>query len=151
MQTPFSLLLSMFSLAWARAAHMLPHMLPHARESKYAANSMLFRWPHAPQPVTIASIYRAGRRVSKQSALALLMSTRHCQATRQVSPNFPYRGTGPEVWRQTNGRITHFVSSMGTTGTIMGTRRYLKELNPNVTVVGLQPSAGSSIAGEPVA
>ncbi|MCL4103997.1 UNVERIFIED_CONTAM: hypothetical protein GTU68_034859 [Idotea baltica] len=55
--------------------------------------------------------------------------------------------TGPEIWRQTNGTITHFVSSMGTTGTIMGTSSYLKGENPNVQIVGLQPLEGSSIPG----
>ena len=58
-----------------------------------------------------------------------------------------YRGTGPELWAQTRGRITHFVSSMGTTGTIMGTSRYLKERNPDVRIVGVQPEDGSSIPG----
>ena len=58
-----------------------------------------------------------------------------------------YRTTGPEIWRDTNGQITHFVSSMGTTGTIMGVSRYLKEQNPNVQIVGCQPTDGSSIPG----
>lgn len=58
-----------------------------------------------------------------------------------------YRTTGPEIWRDTNGKITHFVSSMGTTGTIMGTSRYLKEQNPDVQIVGCQPTDGSSIPG----
>ena len=58
-----------------------------------------------------------------------------------------YRTTGPEIWRDTAGKITHFVSSMGTTGTIMGTSRYLKEQNPNVQIVGCQPTDGSSIPG----
>jgi len=58
-----------------------------------------------------------------------------------------YRTTGPEIWRDTAGQITHFVSSMGTTGTIMGTSRYLKEQNPNVQIVGCQPTEGSSIPG----
>jgi len=58
-----------------------------------------------------------------------------------------YHGTGPEVYRQTNGNITHFVSSMGTTGTIMGTSRYLKGVKPEVQIVGLQPAEGASIAG----
>ena len=55
--------------------------------------------------------------------------------------------TGPEIWRQTQGTITHFVSSMGTTGTIMGVSRYLKEQNDNVQIVGLQPMEGSAIPG----
>ena len=58
-----------------------------------------------------------------------------------------YHTTGPEIWRDTNGEITHFVSSMGTTGTIMGTSRYLKEQNPDVRVVGCQPTDGASIPG----
>ncbi|WP_461082865.1 cysteine synthase CysM [Spirosoma flavus] len=58
-----------------------------------------------------------------------------------------YRTTGPEIWRDTSGTITHFVSSMGTTGTIMGTSRFLKEQNPDVQIVGCQPTDGSSIPG----
>ncbi|EPF70049.1 cysteine synthase CysM [Acinetobacter rudis] len=58
-----------------------------------------------------------------------------------------YLTTGPEIWQQTAGKITHFVSSMGTTGTIMGVSKYLKEQNPDIQVVGLQPEDGSSIAG----
>ncbi len=58
-----------------------------------------------------------------------------------------YRGTGPEIWRDTQGQVTHFVSSMGTTGTIMGTSRYLKEQSPEVRIVGVQPTEGSSIPG----
>ena len=56
-------------------------------------------------------------------------------------------GTGPEIWRQTEGTVTHFVSSMGTTGTIMGCSAYLKEQNPNIEIIGLQPVEGSSIPG----
>jgi cysteine synthase B len=58
-----------------------------------------------------------------------------------------YRTTGPEIWRDTDGQITHFVSSMGTTGTIMGTSRYLKEKNSSIQIVGCQPTDGSSIPG----
>lgn len=63
------------------------------------------------------------------------------------NPEAHYSGTGPEIWRQTEGRITHFVSSMGTTGTIMGVSRYLKEKNPSIEIVGLQPDDCSSIPG----
>lgn len=58
-----------------------------------------------------------------------------------------YETTGPEIWRDTDGQVTHFVSSMGTTGTIMGVSRYLKEQNPQVQIVGAQPTEGSSIPG----
>ena len=63
------------------------------------------------------------------------------------NPLAHYRTTGPEIWAQTAGRVTHFVSAMGTTGTITGTSRFLKEKNPNVRVVGLQPAEGSRIPG----
>jgi cysteine synthase B len=63
------------------------------------------------------------------------------------NPLAHYEGTGPEIWRDTGGTVTHFVSSMGTTGTIMGTSRYLKEVNPAIEIVGVTPSEGSSIPG----
>jgi len=63
------------------------------------------------------------------------------------NPLAHYETTGPEIWRDTEGRITHFVSAMGTTGTIMGVSRYLKEQNENVRIVGAQPEEGSSIPG----
>jgi cysteine synthase B len=63
------------------------------------------------------------------------------------NPLAHYRGTGPEIWRDTGGRVTHFVSAMGTTGTIMGVSRYLKERNPAVAIVGAQPADGASIPG----
>lgn len=58
-----------------------------------------------------------------------------------------YKTTGPEIWRDTDGKVTHFVSAMGTTGTIMGVSRYLKEMNPAIQIVGTQPTDGSSIPG----
>ncbi len=63
------------------------------------------------------------------------------------NPLAHYEATGPEIWQQTQGRVTHFVSSMGTTGTIMGVSRYLKEQNPAVCIVGCQPEPGSQIPG----
>jgi cysteine synthase B len=63
------------------------------------------------------------------------------------NPLSHYEGTGPEIWRDTGGRITHFVSSMGTTGTIMGCSRFFKEKNPKIQVIGCQPSEGSQIPG----
>ena len=63
------------------------------------------------------------------------------------NPEAHYASTGPEIWQQTGGNITHFISSMGTTGTIMGCSRYLKEQNPEIQIVGLQPMEGSAIPG----
>lgn len=63
------------------------------------------------------------------------------------NPLAHYKTTGPELWQQTGGEISHFVSSMGTTGTIMGVSAYLKEMNPSIQIIGLQPKEGSSIPG----
>ena len=69
------------------------------------------------------------------------------QFANRDNPQAHYEGTGPEIWRDTEGTVTHFVSAMGTTGTIMGTARYLKERNPAIRIVGVQPTEGSSIPG----
>ncbi|MCX7149303.1 MAG: cysteine synthase CysM [Rhodocyclales bacterium] len=69
------------------------------------------------------------------------------QFANQDNPLAHYEGTGPEIWRDTGGRITHFVSSMGTTGTIMGCSRYFKEQNPSIRIIGCQPEEGSQIPG----
>jgi cysteine synthase B len=63
------------------------------------------------------------------------------------NPLAHYTGTGPEIWRDTGGKITHFVATMGTTGTIMGCSRFLKEKNPAIQVIGVQPAAGASVPG----
>ena len=63
------------------------------------------------------------------------------------NPLAHYRGTGPEIWRDTQGKVTHFVSSMGTTGTIMGVSRYLKEKNKNIRIIGVHPKEGAQIPG----
>lgn len=69
------------------------------------------------------------------------------QFSNSDNPEAHYLTTGPEIWQETGGRITHFVSSMGTTGTIMGCSRYLKEQNPDIEIVGLQPISGAQIPG----
>lgn len=69
------------------------------------------------------------------------------QFSNMDNPQAHYEGTGPEIWRDTQGKITHFVSSMGTTGTIMGTSRFLKEQNPSIQIIGVQPEEGSRIPG----
>jgi cysteine synthase B len=73
--------------------------------------------------------------------------TRLDQFSNPDNPAAHYEGTGPEIWRDTQGQVTHFVSSMGTTGTIMGTGRFLKERSPAIQIVGVQPEEGSSIPG----
>src|SRR5438477_742231 len=69
------------------------------------------------------------------------------QCSNPANPPVLYESTGPEIWRDTDGRITHFVSSMGTTGTIMGCSRYLKEKNRSIQIIGCQPEDGSQIPG----
>jgi cysteine synthase B len=69
------------------------------------------------------------------------------QFANPANPLAHYRGTGPEIWRDTGGRITHFISAMGTTGTIMGVSRFLKEKNDRIVIIGAQPAEGSSIPG----
>lgn len=63
------------------------------------------------------------------------------------NPLAHYEGTGPEIWRDTEGKVSHFIASMGTTGTIMGTSRFLKEQNPNIQIIGVQPEDGAQIPG----
>ena len=69
------------------------------------------------------------------------------QFANQANVNAHFNSTGPEIWRDTDGKITHFVASMGTTGTIVGTAKYLKSMNPNIKIIGVQPEEGASIAG----
>ena len=87
---------------------------------------------------------------SRELASEMAMSGEYFQLDQFANPDnwaAHYRTTGPEIWRDTRGEITHFVSSMGTTGTIMGVSRYLKEQNPGITIVGVQPAAGAKIPG----
>ena len=69
------------------------------------------------------------------------------QFSNQANVNAHFNSTGPEIWKDTDGKITHFVASMGTTGTIVGTAKYLKSMNPNIKIIGVQPEEGASIAG----
>ncbi len=69
------------------------------------------------------------------------------QFNNEDNPDSHYTGTGPEIWRDTDGKVTHFVSAMGTTGTIMGVSRFLKEKNSDIQIIGVQPEEGASIPG----
>jgi cysteine synthase B len=91
-----------------------------------------------------------GMELARDVAVRLRDERRAVILDQFANPDNPlahYEGTGPEIWQQTDGRVTHFVSSMGTTGTIMGVSRYLKEMNPAVCIVGCQPADGSQIPG----
>ncbi|WP_028455388.1 cysteine synthase CysM [Chitinilyticum litopenaei] len=91
-----------------------------------------------------------GMEVARDLAGQMMQEGRGLVLDQFANPDNPlahYETTGPEIWRDTAGKITHFVSSMGTTGTIMGTRRFLKEQNPAVQVIGVQPCDGASIPG----
>ena len=91
-----------------------------------------------------------GMELARDVAVRLRDERRGVILDQFANPDNPlahYEGTGPEIWQQTEGRVTHFVSSMGTTGTIMGVSRYLKEVNPAITIVGCQPEDGSQIPG----
>jgi cysteine synthase B len=88
-----------------------------------------------------ASIDYARNKVEKEGYVML------DQFGNQNNPNMHYKTTGPEIFRDTNGEVTHFVSAMGTTGTIMGVSRYLKEQSPNIQIIGAQPADGAKIPG----
>lgn len=98
-----------------------------------------------------AEVLRAeGIEEARRQARAMAESGSHRMLDQFGNPDnwrMHYQTTGPEVWRDTEGRVTHFVSAMGTTGTIMGTSRFLKERNPSIQIVGTQPRAGSRIPG----
>ena len=91
-----------------------------------------------------------GMEATRDLALQLQAEGRGIVLDQFGNPDNPlahYESTGPEIWRDTDGRVTHFVSSMGTTGTIMGVSRYLKECNPAIEIVGVQPADGAQIPG----
>jgi cysteine synthase B len=88
--------------------------------------------------------------LARDTAVALRDAGRGIILDQFANPDNPlahYEGTAPEIWRDTDGRLTHFISSMGTTGTIMGCSRYFKEQNPNVQIIGVQPETGAQIPG----
>ena len=88
--------------------------------------------------------------LARDTAVALRDAGRGIILDQFANPDNPlahYEGTAPEIWRDTDGRLMHFISSMGTTGTIMGCSRYFKEQNPNVQIIGVQPETGAQIPG----
>ncbi|TXB62954.1 cysteine synthase CysM [Phaeodactylibacter luteus] len=100
--------------------------------------------------VILTPASKGGIEYSRQAAEEMAAQGGHFMLNQFANPDnwgAHYRTTGPEIWRDTKGQITHFVSSMGTTGTIMGTSRFLKAQNPAVQSVGVQPTDGSSIPG----
>ncbi|WP_047392109.1 cysteine synthase CysM [Chitinibacter sp. ZOR0017] len=95
-------------------------------------------------------ILTEGMEAARDQAEAMVAAGQGLLLDQFANPDNPlahYETTGPEIWRDTAGMVTHFVSSMGTTGTIMGTRRYLKEQNPAIQIVGVQPCDGAQIPG----
>ncbi len=93
---------------------------------------------------------KGGMEMARDVADRMVAEGRGIMLDQFANPDNPlahYEGTGPEIWRDTEGKITHFVSSMGTTGTIMGCSRFFKEKNPKIEIVGCQPEEGSQIPG----
>ena len=93
---------------------------------------------------------KGGMEAARDLAEKMVRENKGIMLDQFANPDNPlahYQGTGPEIWRDTGGRITHFVSSMGTTGTIMGCARFFKEKNPEIEIVGCQPEEGSQIPG----
>ncbi|MGH9578780.1 MAG: pyridoxal-phosphate dependent enzyme, partial [Terriglobales bacterium] len=93
---------------------------------------------------------KGGMEAARDLAEKMVRERKGVMLDQFANPDNPlshYEGTGPEIWRDTGGRITHFVSSMGTTGTIMGCSRFFKEKNPAVRIIGCQPEEGSLIPG----
>src|SRR3954467_11656775 len=91
-----------------------------------------------------------GMETARDLAVRMVAEGKGVMLDQFANPDNPvahYEGTGPEIWRDTGGKVSHFVSSMGTTGTIMGVSRFLKEKNPAIAVIGCQPEEGSQIAG----
>lgn len=118
---------------------MPEHMSVERRAAMQAYGAEIILTPAAGSMETAIDLAREMEREGRGKVLD--------QFSNPDNPRAHYEGTGPEIWRATEGRVTHFVSSMGTTGTIMGTSRFLKEKNPGVQIVGVQPEAGACIPG----
>ena len=119
-----------------RAAFCMPDKVSSEKVNLLKAfGAEVFLSPTAVEPEHPDSYYSVAKRISSERPGAVLMNQYHNPA----NPEAHYRSTGPELWRQTGGRITHFVAGMGTGGTISGTGRYLKEHNPKVQVIGADP------------
>ena len=119
-----------------RAAFCMPDKVSSEKVNLLKAfGAEVFLSPTAVEPEHPDSYYSVAKRISSERPGAVLMNQYHNPS----NPEAHYRSTGPELWRQTGGRITHFVAGMGTGGTISGTGRYLKEHNPKVQVIGADP------------
>ncbi len=98
----------------------------------------------------VLTAQKGGMEMARDVADKMVAEGKGIMLDQFANPDNPlahYEGTGPEIWRDTDGKITHFVSSMGTTGTIMGCSRYFKEQNPKIEIIGCQPEEGSQIPG----
>ncbi|RZU45267.1 cysteine synthase [Fluviicoccus keumensis] len=118
---------------------MPDHMSQERKDAMIAYGATLIEVPHA-----------SGMEGARDLALRMQAEGQGIVLNQFGNPDNPlahYESTGPEIWRDTHGSVTHFISSMGTTGTIMGVSRFLKEQNPDVRIVGLQPGDGAQIAG----
>lgn len=118
---------------------MPEHLSVERRQSMAAYGAQIILTPQAGGMETARDLAEKMQREGKGVILD--------QFANADNPLAHFEGTGPEIWRDTDGRVTHFVSAMGTTGTIMGVSAYLKEQNPDVQVIGVQPEEGSQIPG----
>jgi cysteine synthase B len=118
---------------------MPEHLSAERRQTMHAFGAQIILTPQ-----------KGGMEAARDLAEKMVKEGKGTMLDQFANPDNPlshYETTGPEIWRDTEGRITHFVSSMGTTGTIMGCSRFLKEQNPKVQIVGCQPAEGSQIPG----
>ena len=128
---------------YGRCDPWLPHDIINPTTSRMSGS---VRWPHGAELILVSET--EGMEGARDLALNMEKNGQDVlnQFANPDCPRAQYETTGPEIWKDTGGQVTHFVSAMGTTGTIMGVSEYLKEQNPEVTIVGA-PSDGSKIAG----